>query len=398
MRRRARGTVNHVKTYGDGDNWRCCQLAEFLQERSARKQESAGSQDLVIGSQNQVTLFDELLFKILILLPAQSLFRLQFVCKKWFEIINSSIFIRCHAQQSETVLICRKLTLSEENSRPYFHFMDLDRGGNRFMESSSMELFDILASCDGLILVRFGKRKKLMIMNPTTRSQVVLPEEKKRHIVFKSFGIVYSNEAKTYSVVHLYFEKFGRAGCEILCICTRQWKSIEAPPFELVRGMTEIPVTVGESLYWMDRPCSYYLTMSLHDEKFVCREFPVSRTAYWDKLMEMEGRQLGFVNHVEIDVLQVWILMDEGGLMKEKWVKMYSLNLGMDVTFYIPICSTRNGKEMVIEGPDNKMYVFNFERGEMKLVHSRNDDEAWGGWVQKHHIPHRDTLVSCHVR
>lgn len=402
MKRKVRSVVNYP--YGDGDSWRCRQLAKFLEERYAARQQDTTSQDLEIEPQNQLTLIDDLLFKILILVPAESLSRLQFVCKKWFDLINSSIFIRCAARKSETVLLCRKLTQlqpvrpqgGEEKPKSYFHFMDLESGGNSFMESSfTEEVDDIVASYDGLILARFGEYRELMIMNPVTRKHFVLPMGNRWIIISDSFGIAYSSKAKTYQIVHLFFDKFGRTGCEILCISTRKWRSIEAPPFELLRYMlSDTPVTVGESLYWTKRPCGFYLSMNLQDEKLVPKNFPVSCTAYWDKLLEIEG-SLGFVHHAQLDQLQVWILMDEGG-SRENWVKRYSFSLGViDATYYMPICSSRNGKEMVIEGPDHKLYVYNFERGEMKLVHSRSDKEAWGGWIQKYHIPHRNTLVPC---
>lgn len=375
--------------YGDGDSWRRQQLTEFLEERSAPRQQQI--QDSEIKPQNEVTLIDDLLFKILISLPAESLFRSQFVCKKWFDLINSSIFIRSHAQQSETVLICRKLTLSERPAS-YFHFMDLDAGGNTFIESRSNELYDILASRDGLILARYGDRKKLMIVNPITRKQALLPtlNSSTGHIILESFGIAFS---KTYKVVRLFSTSFRCTGCDILCISTRKWRRIEEPPYELLRGMYDAPISVGESLYWTRRPCHYYVSMNLNEESFVSRNFPVGCSAYWDKLVEIEGG-LGFVHHARVDLLQVWMLMDEGG-SRENWVKRYSFSLGVDVKYYSPICSLRNGKEIVMECPNFELCVYNLDRGEMKVVHSRCDEEAWGGWIQKHHIPHRNTLVSC---
>lgn len=309
-----------------------------------------------------MTLIDDLLFKILILLPAHTLFRLQFVSKKWFQLINSPIFIECHARQSVTVLICRKLTFSgEEELRSYFYFMDLDRVGNNFIKSISVELYDVLASRDGLILARFGEYEKLMILNPITRKQLVLPMLKSSRIIQEWFGIAFSNEAKTYKIVHVYSNEVGCISCNILSLSTRKWRWIEGPLYNQLDDMWGVPLTVGESLYWIKRPCDYYLSMNLKDEKFVSKNFPIGYMAYWDKLVEIEGR-LGFVHHAQVDVMQVWVLMDEGR-SAENWVRLYSFSLGMvDNKFYMPICCTRNGMEIVIEGPNHMLYVYNFER------------------------------------
>ncbi|KAI3464378.1 hypothetical protein Pfo_021041 [Paulownia fortunei] len=364
--------ANVSTTWNAGAKRRRRLLAEFLQEKSARQlanaQEETTSQDLEILVQNQVTLSYDLLFKIFILLPAESLFRLQFVCKKWFGLINSSIFIRCHAQQSETVLICKKLTLSEpgnyaalrDKPKSYFHFLDLDRGNDNFMESSVVELVDIRASYDGLVLVTLEKNKSLILMNPVTRKHIALPLGTEGSFCVESFGIAFCNEAKTYKVVHLFGEKSGCTGCEVLSICTRKWTRMEDPPYKLVRDIRQIPISVGGSLYWMPtkRGCDYFVSMNLQDEKFVSKNLPVSN-AVKDRLLEIGGN-LGFVTHAQLDLLHVWILITDGGT-SENWINQYSINLNVYVAFPYPICSSNNGKGMVLE-MKNELYVFNFDR------------------------------------
>lgn len=273
--------------------------------------------------------------------------------------------------------------------------MDLDHVENIFIESSSIiELYDVLASRDGLILARFGEYEKLMILNPITRKQLVFPLLNFSYTIQESFGIAFSNVAKTYKIVHVYLNKFGCTGCNIISVSTVKWRRIEGPSYDILVNMWGVPLTVGESLYWIKRPCNYYLSMNLNDEKFVSKNFPVEFSAYWDKLVEIEGL-LGFVHHAQADVMQVWVLLDEGG-STENWVRRYNFSVGVvNNMFYMPICCSRNGMEIVVEGPNHMLYVYNFERGEMKLVHSRYDKEAWGGWIQKHHIPHRNTLVWC---
>lgn len=91
--RRCRRACKKIKTWSFGDRRRCELLVEFLHQLSAQNQKNAEGetslQDLNTEVQNQVTLSDDLLFKILIFLPADTLFRLQFVCKNWFSLIKS---------------------------------------------------------------------------------------------------------------------------------------------------------------------------------------------------------------------------------------------------------------------------------------------------------------------
>ncbi|PIN02242.1 hypothetical protein CDL12_25243 [Handroanthus impetiginosus] len=118
----------------------------------------------------------DLFFKIFILLPAESLFILQFVCKKWFSLINSSVFIIRHPQQSETVLISQNLTLlgPENNPKSFFHLMDLNHGNRTFIESKIVDLVDVPASCNGLVLATVENKKRLIVRNPSTRKHTTL--------------------------------------------------------------------------------------------------------------------------------------------------------------------------------------------------------------------------------
>lgn len=384
-------------------------LVEFLERKFANTQEVTSSQDLEIPhNRNQVTLDYDLLFVIFSLLPAESLFRLQFVCKKWFSLINSSVFTKTHhALQSGTVLICRKLTLLEAQSLPshgdrskpissYFHFLDLDHGGNIFNESSLVELVDIRASHDGLILATMEKNKKrLILMNPVTRKHIELPfGEEVNSFRDESFGTAFCDDAKTYKVVHLFREK-STIGCEVLNIWTRRWTRIsESPPPELFRHtIKQTPVSVGGSLYWMPTTivCDNFVSMSVTNEKFVLKKLPDCRKTM-DSLVEIGGN-LGYVTHPQFDELDVWILVVGGGGSRESWMKRYSVPVKADRVYRSPVCGWRNGKGLVFESPGNDLYGESFESGEMEMVYW-SGGEAWFDRIDNLYIPHRNTLVS----
>ncbi|KAH6765163.1 hypothetical protein C2S51_016412 [Perilla frutescens var. frutescens] len=375
-------------------------LAEFLRKNSASKladdQEEMASQDLDVEVHIQTTLSYDLLYQIFILLPAESLFRLQFVCKQWFSLINSTVFVSTHAQQTETVLISQQLSFwprgSEGKPKSYFHFLSLDDWGSSFVESSVAGLFNVRASYDGLILASTGRVKRLILINPVTGKHIELPLGAACHPLCESFGIAFCNQSKMYKVVHLFREISGSIGCEILSIRTRNWTRIEGPP-ELLR-IRQIPVSIDGSLYWLSskRGRDYFVSLNVHDEKFVSKKLPVKRVGS-DRLLEIGGN-LGFVTHAELSILQVWILISDGE-SRECWMRRYSINMNVGFTHCIPICSRRNGQELVLESIGNQLYLYNFDRDEIKPVNSGSDDEPWFGKINRLYIPHQNTLVSC---
>ncbi|KAH6765160.1 hypothetical protein C2S51_016409 [Perilla frutescens var. frutescens] len=319
--------------------------------------------------------------------------RLQFLCKKWFNLINTSAFIRRHAQQSETVLICKKLTLlaSPASLQPksYFQFLDLNGGDSKFIESSPspVESVHIQASCDGLILATEGNRQGLMLMNPVTRKHAILPLCQNHSLNVESFGISFCKESKTYKVVHLFRENSGYVGCEILNVCSRKWTRTERPCSDFLMYIRDAPVSIDGSFYWMPNEArhDHFVSMSLKDETFVAKKLPV-RFVCKDRLMEIEGN-LGFVTHAQPGVLQVWVLM------RENWMNRYTIDVNnFDVAYPIPICCSRNGKDLVLGGSlRSDMYVYSFEN---KVVKSSYDDEELFLSIDECYIPHTHTLVS----
>ncbi|PIM99136.1 hypothetical protein CDL12_28372 [Handroanthus impetiginosus] len=383
--------TSQVEALEDAEAKRRRLLAEFLQKKSARlaanrAPEKISSQDSDTGVQNHqliMKLPHDLLFKIFILLPAESLFMLQFVCKKWFNLINSSVLIKHHSQQSETVLICHNMTLlgTENNLKSYFH-------------SNIVDLVDVITSYDGLVLTTVENKKSLILMNPLTRKKTFLPLGTLSDFRFESYGIVFCNDSSLYKVVHLFCERQGASGCEILSInaTTREWTRIEGPSSDSLRRIRQTnPVSIGGSLYWLSkrRARDYFvISINVENEKFITKSLPTSG-ARSSRLMEIGGN-LGFVSFEEVDKLQAWILMSDGGL-KEHWERSFSIIVDVHV---VPICCSRNGKGMVLESPRNCIYVYEFDNDEMREVDSEDYIGLWFKRFEKLYIPHRNTILS----
>ncbi|KAL1533807.1 F-box protein-like protein [Salvia divinorum] len=357
-------------------------VAEFLRRSSSSKQAGAqgetASQGRNIEVQIQANLSHDLLYQIFMLLPAESLFRLQFVCKQWFGLINSSIFVTSHAQKSEMVLIAQQVAFWPRGGvgkpKAYFHFLSLDGLRSSFVESSVDDLGSVRASYDGLVLGLNSRRKRLVLMNPMTGKYVDLPLGVSCHHLCESFGIAFCSESKTYKVVHLFREVLGGVGCEIMSLETRKWRRVEEP-LQLVR-IRQTPVSVGGSLHWLAarRGHDCFVSLDVFDEKFVTKKLPVKR-AWGDRLVEIAG-DLGFVSRAEVNALEVWILSELGG--ECNWIKRCRIDLRADFVHCIPVCSRRDGKEMVLECVKGRLCVYDFDREEMRLVSSGSSDDDGG--------------------
>ncbi|XP_057793582.1 F-box/LRR-repeat/kelch-repeat protein At2g27520-like isoform X2 [Salvia miltiorrhiza] len=360
-------------------------LAEFLWRNSApmKPAEETASQDSEAELHIQTTLSPDLLNQIFMLLPAESLFRLQFVCKQWFGLINTPTFVTSHARKSETVLLSQHLAFWPNEGKPkaYFHFLSLDCLSSSFVESSVPDLASVRASYNGLVLASNGRRKRLVLMNPITGKHVELPLGVSSHHLCESFGIAFCSEAKTYKVVHLFREVLGGVGCEILSVDTRKWMRIKGP-HESIR-VRQMPVSVGGSLHWLaskrERDC--FVSMDVRGERFVAKKLPAKRE-WGDRLVEIGG-SLGFVSHAEVNTFQVWIMNGLG----ECWMKRCSINL----SGCVPVCSRRDGEEMVLESAGGRLCVYNFGRDETRVVNGGG--EPWfGKKINRLYIPHRNTL------
>ncbi|KAL8059864.1 hypothetical protein ABFX02_03G114800 [Erythranthe guttata] len=347
--------------------------------------------DSKLGFRNLPTLSDDLLFRIFISLPGEVIVKLQFVCKRWFDLINTSIFVTCHAQTSDTVLICQKLTpchpVIPPDSPRRFHFLDFGRRESNSIESSIFELVDIRASFDGLVLAFTAKKTSLILVNPITRKHVQLPLAVDDKFCDGSYGISFDDKAKTYKIVHLFIEESGYNGAEIISVRTKKWTRMDGP--DLLIDTNEIAVSLGGSLHWLcwKRGFNYFVSVNVHDEKFVSKKLPACR-ADKDRLLDIGGN-LGFVTHVENE-LQVWISV----VNSENWIKKCSIDLGVKARYFIPICSSRNGEEMVLENREHRFYVRNFENRVMKRIYSIGGRYSLVKRMDKLYIPHRNTLVS----
>ncbi|KAI7987129.1 putative F-box protein [Camellia lanceoleosa] len=351
----------------------------------------------------------DLIFKILLLLPAESLHRSSFVCKAWFNLVNSSNFTDAYICHSETVFIFlqlvsqrrpktfsieAKLGLSEyhsifltrEPSRSYINFLVVKDGKSKVIESQISGLKDILATCNGLILATCEQNGGLLVINPVTRKLVALPLGT-INARDESYGFVFGRLTGEYKVVHLFRDESGYISCEILSLATRSWWAVDGPSFGLFTKLIRKPVAAIGALHWLPAKhgCSYIVSLSIDDGKFHTRALPISSSVN-DRLLEIGGF-LSFVTHVTLNRIEVWILK---GLQGGSWIKRHIITSNK-ITDLIPISTLRHGREMVFKGcRDGSFYAYDIEIQVMRKVEMEGEPHRH----RSSYLPHVNTLAS----
>ncbi|XP_057467456.1 F-box/kelch-repeat protein At3g23880-like [Actinidia eriantha] len=361
----------------------------------------------------------DLLFKILLLLPAESLHRASFVCKAWFNLINSSNFVEAHILQAEPVVLFRKsvsppgpkmfsveskLSLStRETARSpvwtmrYLNYVEVQNGEGKEIESNISGFQNILATCNGLVLASRQGRRGLLVINPVTRKVLTLPQGTILPYA-ASYGFVFSHLSREYKVVQLFRDESKYIACEIISLTTRSWRAVDGPSSEHFRRyFLRKPVAANGSLHWLPSgcDCSCIVSMGIDDEKFHTRILP-NRNRSNDRLVEIGGF-LSFVTHVAVDTLEIWILKESEG---EGWVKRHTIT-GTGIRNLVPTCTMSRGRELFfIIVRDHNFCAYDMETLEMRAV--KFDGVAiWSH--QTHHsysnyLPHVNTLASWESR
>ncbi|WCJ44173.1 hypothetical protein M5689_024859 [Euphorbia peplus] len=380
----------------------------------------------------QVPFLDEdCISNILVLVPLESLPSSRFVCKPWYNIINSPVFIDARLRRSESVLIFLKqvpiqhsyplsstsklpkqrnnisveASFGESDSgpvpifwkptitRPKFsiQFVKFEDGKSKIGEYNVSCQGYIRAACNGLILLD-SKLKKggLIIMNPITRKLLALPLGTIYPRHEESYGFVINDATGEYKVVHLFLDELGYVSCETLIIGTRYWTPVNGPSFGLFGWFGYKPVSAIEALHWIPQVehNDYIVSMEVENDKFHTVPLPRSCGTY-DRIVEMGGL-LCFICHEELNI-DIWKLKSLCG--GYTWTKHYSICSG-SVIDMVPVFGLRMSGDLVFKrDEDGSFYVYDFKLQEMrkvemdgkKLLRFSNSDE---------YLPHVNSLVS----
>ncbi|XP_023752260.1 putative F-box protein At1g46984 [Lactuca sativa] len=342
---------------------------------------------------NEVSLLPyDLIFKILLLLPAKDILKLTLVCKTWRTLISSPNFIESHTTRCEKVLTFLKqfsesrpntFDINTHNNNNQFTLFDPNPPKKQKLQIYLMEFNfkhqnatitdpnisgfrEILATCNGLILAT-NKTGTLLILNPTTRKLLPLKSGTIVQTRDESYGFVFSPKTQQYKAIHVFRDESGHIDTEILSLSTMQWTGCHVPTFGLFRDFTHKPVSTCGVLYWLPgtNNVNYIISMDIDKEKFSRMDLPVT-TGMNDRLIE-NGDLLNFVAQLTVYRIQIWTL--KRAECEEIWVKKCTINMDYDITGLIPVFMTKNGRFLVFKKWREAVYEYDMEEEEMgKMV------------------------------
>lgn len=363
---------------------------------------------------------------ILVRLPLESLQRSRFVCKPWYNIIYSPVFINAHLRRAETVLIFLKKeafhhystasiaqekpnTFSVEarvfklqsvhvfhqplicpSSKFYIKYMVIKNGKVRIGDFNSTCLGKIRATCNGLIVLNDEMKKGgLVIMNPVTRELSILPLGTLYPPHKESYGLSFCKSTGYFKLVHLFLDELNFIGCEILMLGTRSWKLVNGPAFGLFSWFGYEPISAIGALHWIPHidHSEYIMSMTVDNEKFHKILLPKSSRTN-DRIVEMGGH-LCFVTHEEMNEIDVWILRNICG---EDWTKTYTVRVGC-IKDLVPLYCSKFEGEMIFLDKDGSLFAYDFQFQVMKKIDMKREHFPAHGCYQ----PHVNSLVSWQV-
>lgn len=365
---------------------------------------------------------------IIVRLPHSSLLNSRLVCKQWYNIISSPVFIDAYLRRSESVLIfqtplpeesCNNFPMASSSSslmeRPqvfsveeYFQpstfpglwqsipskklslqFVEF-KGGRCEKEEYNVSCEgSIRAACNGLILLDSKlKKHNLIVMNPVTRKLVKLPLGTLSQRHKESYGFALSSDTGLYKVVHLFHDELRFSSCEILDLQNRIWRAVNGPDFGLLKWFGYKPVSAIGALHWIpqiDRS-EYIVSLEVNTEKFYTVKLPRNCRVY-DRIVEMNGF-LALVIHEEFNQIDIWVLKSVTG--EEEWRKHHTITAGC-LWDMVPLFCLRISEEMIFwREEDNCFYSYDFQLQVMKTV----DMELGSIPFPDSYLHHVNSLVS----
>ncbi|KAK9137039.1 hypothetical protein Sjap_007635 [Stephania japonica] len=279
-------------------------------------------------------------------LPATSLVRFRCVSKAWRDLISEPSFIEMQLQQqlskadidgSGAIVIPRPGNHSSLNlligSQGLFHSTVVGSGNstlkrlhfNHFpLEVTKSNYYPcLLGSCNGLICIQDYRKNVLGIWNPSIQSYRRLPHIPQR--VPLSFGFGYDAMIKDYKLVRIAeFSKGGqlRLQVQVFTLGTNSWRRISDHSRCSFWGSNGL--FINGFLYWK-LVTNELISFDIHHEVFSGINLPEAFLFNNDPWMEIGelGGCLALVHELRTNsgvAHNLWV-------MKENWVKMYSINM-----------------------------------------------------------------------
>ncbi|KAL6593929.1 hypothetical protein ACP70R_048830 [Stipagrostis hirtigluma subsp. patula] len=330
---------------------------------------------------------DDLIFKILIRLPAKSVIRFRSVCKAWLAMISSRRFAVAHLEFSKSrpkmLIVPGDYSYHPEREGKIAFWMGFyEYSGGTMAELVHREQFPRGIAqwtqplhCDGLILTATCDQE-IMVRNPVTREFVFLPKGSHDYDKRQRVGFGFDPYSNKYKVAKFFYDRqFGtfKTICrfEVLTLGTNVWRRTVDPPYPIL-GIT--PAHVRGFIYWrVDLPHGtepkVLARFNLANETFSLIPYPPCE-AQPVGFIELEGELCCACFTKPCAVVEIWTCDNTDS---PTWTWRCSVPLPQETIIPFPggffRCPkvTFHGKDLFIIG-DHKLYQYNIGTGKMKKV------------------------------
>lgn len=331
---------------------------------------------------------DSILFYIFLRVPAESLARSKFVCKRWRSLISEPGFAESHLQRLKAGdLIPRQRILIGGNQTIDYKTLDANEGcvavPHNIKTIKPDSNWRIVGSCDGLVC--FLVSGIFLIYNPTTREYRELPssglEEEYEFLERQNgsfYGFGYDPRSDDYKIVegiHEYFDRFW--GAAIFSLKSGSWRRIYFPIEEIEESRL---VVCDNGVYWKgalhwhvyEWGKSGILSLDLSEEKFhrVLSAPEVERDGL-SRGLGIHGTSL-FIYSRYGNHIHTWITDEyrRGG----SWTNWFSVDCLDACKVAIPLVCTSSGKIVFLLNMD-QLILFNLEDNTYKDYPYKDDPD-----------------------
>ncbi|KAL8055515.1 hypothetical protein ABFX02_04G060900 [Erythranthe guttata] len=278
------------------------------------------------SSTNIDSLSDELVFDILLNLPAEDIYEnAVLVCRRWSHMIRTRDFVKEHILHHSIpgLLI---LDYNREKKKNPSIFVAIRQGRIEISEFNYKMRGNILACCNGLILEFYISKHALVITNPAT----------KQHFDVPRFGhpncssMAYSAVSMKYKVVLTYHH--GGDVSTLRCVIAtvgvdKSWRDVclQHLSFEAKNYLYMNPITTGGFLHWTRRH-THTSVVTLNVETETITQYPVPQGQDYDRRYKYylsTGKSLSlFISNGSFS-MEVWEMKSDTG----EWSEMCTVDL-----------------------------------------------------------------------
>ncbi|XP_074321225.1 F-box protein CPR1-like [Silene latifolia] len=305
----------------------------------------------------------DLLTEILLLLPAKTLLRCAVVCKLWYHLIRDLHFVNLHLQRS----LATKTNLHFVIRTPMLHLTDFDTFENireldypfKHPEHGGV---DVVGTCNGLLCLLESEYFQLIIYNPTTQTNRLLPwlpvEEQLAYPHGRfNFGFGFDTVSQDYKCVRIgqtYSSDPDSYYCRVMVYSfnNHSWRRGPDVPYFFYNHYRS-DALLHETMHWVgagsgdDRMPRPIVAFSLQDESFSSLTLPEFNAEHYSSLtvQVLDGCLCFLVSY--LGDCDVWIMEEYG--VSGSWKKLFKVVLRIFIEHVDRIiCYSSSGKGLFV--------------------------------------------------